>query len=98
MSNNTAGVLAPLLITVVFFVIMYALMIVPDKKRRKKYDQMLNDLKVNDEVMTRGGIIGKVIKIEDDNIILESGPDRVRFKMSKRSISTVNTKEEKEDK
>ena len=98
MSNNTAGVLAPLLITVVFFVIMYALMIVPDKKRRKKYDQMLNDLKVNDEVMTRGGIIGKVIKIEDDNIILESGPDRVRFKMSKRSISTVNTKEGKEDK
>lgn len=50
---------------------------------------MLSSLKVNDEIMTRGGIIGKLINIQDKFIILETGPDRVRIKLDKNGISSV---------
>lgn len=75
-------------IFVVVMVVFYALLIIPERKRRKKYQSMLDELKVNDEIMTRGGIYGKITKIKDDHIILESGPDKVRLKMAKESIST----------
>jgi preprotein translocase subunit YajC len=56
---------------------------------------MISNLKVNDEVMTRGGIIGKIINIQDNYIILETGPDRVRIKLDKNGISNVlNTNNE----
>lgn len=83
--------LAPFIILVVMF---YFFIILPDKKRRKKYGEMLNTLKVNDEVMTKGGIMGKIVNIKDDYIVVESGPDKARLKMSKDSISTVNSSSE----
>ena len=69
------------------FAIMYFLLILPEKKRTKKYNEMLSALKVNDEVLTRGGIIGKIITIEEDQMVIQSGPDRVRFRVTKNSIA-----------
>ena len=79
--------LATLLPLVAMFAIMYFLLILPEKKRTKKYNSMLSELKVNDEVLTRGGIIGKIITIEDDQMVIQSGPDRVRFRVTKNSIA-----------
>ncbi|KYH36028.1 preprotein translocase subunit YajC [Clostridium tepidiprofundi DSM 19306] len=74
---------------IVILVLFYLIIFIPESRRKKKYNQMLNDLKVNDEIMTKGGIMGKIINIKDDYIILESGPDRARIKLSKNGISTV---------
>lgn len=80
------------------FALLYFLMIVPDKKRRKQYNNMLANLKVNDEVMTKGGIIGKVISIDEENIVLETGPSRARIKLSKNGIGQLlNEKDEKDE-
>ena len=79
--------LATLLPLVAMFAIMYFLLILPEKKRTKKYNSMLSELKVNDEVLTRGGIIGKIITIEEDQMVIQSGPDRVRFRVTKNSIA-----------
>lgn len=79
--------LATLLPLVAMFAIMYFLLILPEKKRTKKYNTMLSELKVNDEVLTRGGIIGKIITIEEDQMVIQSGPDRVRFRVTKNSIA-----------
>ena len=46
--------LAPMLIV---FVVFYLVLLLPEKKRKKQYMQMLDNLQVNDEIMTRGGII-----------------------------------------
>lgn len=67
--------------------VFYMMVFIPEKKRKKKYDAMLNELKVNDEVMTRGGIIGKIISIEEDKMVLESGPERTRIRFSKSAIA-----------
>ena len=79
--------LATLLHLVAMFAIMYFLLILPEKKRTKKYNTMLSELKVNDEVLTRGGIIGKIITIDEDQMVIQSGPDRVRFRVTKNSIA-----------
>lgn len=82
-----AQLLVTLLPLVAMFAIMYFLLILPEKKRTKKYNTMLSELKVNDEVLTRGGIIGKIITIEEDQMLIQSGPDRVRFRVTKNSIA-----------
>lgn len=78
------GTLLPL---VAMFAIMYFLLILPEKKRTKKYNEMLSALKVNDEILTRGGIVGKIITIEEDQMVIQSGPDRVKFRVTKNSIA-----------
>ena len=78
-----AQLLATILPLVAMFAIMYFLLILPEKKRTKKYNTMLSELKVNDQVLTRGGIVGKIITIEDEQMVIQSGPDRVRFRITK---------------
>ena len=83
--------LVPMLIVSVVF---YLVLLLPEKKRKKQYMQMLDDLQVNDEIMTRGGIIGKIISLDGDNMVLESGPDRARLKMTKNAIANKIYKED----
>ena len=88
-----AQLLATILPLVAMFAIMYFLLILPEKKRTKKYNTMLSELKVNDQVLTRGGIVGKIITIEDDQMVNQSGPDRVRFRITKNAIAQKLNKE-----
>jgi preprotein translocase subunit YajC len=83
---QSLGTIGPLILMLGVF---YLVVFIPENKRKKKYAALLNNLKVNDEVMTKGGIMGKIINIQDDYIILESGPDRNRFKLAKTGIGTV---------
>ncbi|MFR1707680.1 MAG: preprotein translocase subunit YajC [Clostridium sp.] len=74
---------------ILVFVLFYFMIFMPEKKRKKQYNDMLNSLAVNDEIMTKGGIMGRVINIQEEYIILESGPDRARIKMNKLGIASV---------
>lgn len=80
-----------LLIPVLLLVVMYVIMILPENRRRKKYQSMLDNLKVNDKVITRGGIVAKVISMnsEKNEVVLETGPDRVRMTFLRNSIGSV---------
>lgn len=82
------------------FVVMYFFMIVPEKKRKKQYDAMLGGLQLNDEIMTRGGVIGKIVSLEDDSLVLESGPNKTRIRFSKNAVANKIYKDDqkKEDK
>ncbi|MCB2288982.1 preprotein translocase subunit YajC [Clostridium sp. CS001] len=81
--------LVSLLPIILMLGLFYLVVFIPENKRKKKYAALLNNLKVNDEIMTKGGIMGKIINLQDDHIILESGPDRARIKLSKNGISAV---------
>lgn len=74
---------------VLVLVLFYFMIFMPEKKRKKQYNGMLNSLAINDEIMTKGGIMGRIINIQEEYIILESGPDRARIKMSKLGIASV---------
>lgn len=68
---------------------MFALMIIPQRKREKKIKDMLANLKVGDRVRTIGGIYGTISAVKDDIITLVVGPDKVRLVFARGAISNV---------
>jgi preprotein translocase subunit YajC len=77
---------------ILIFVIMYFMVIRPQQKKSKDHQAMLNKLKKNDEVMTSGGIYGKVVALTDNVVTLEVAPN-VRIRVHRPQISTVVTSE-----
>lgn len=75
---------------VLIFVIFYFLLIRPQQKKAKQHQEMLGKLKKNDEVMTSGGIYGRVISLADNVVTLEVAPN-VRIRVNRPQISTVIT-------
>ena len=71
-----------------FMILIYFLMIRPENKRRKTHQEMLASIEVGNEVVTAGGILGKVSKISDQYIEL-SISDSTKIKVQKTSISTI---------
>lgn len=88
---NPIGAFLPLIIG---FALIYLLMIRPQKKREKDILQMRSNLQVGDVVMTIGGIKGKIIKIGDDFLTIESGSSKTRIEFGRSAIYQVVTKDE----
>jgi preprotein translocase subunit YajC len=84
--------IAPL---VFIFAIFYFFLIMPQQRRQKKWQQMLNDLKNGDKVVTSGGIRGTILAIKDDYIHLRVPPDNLRIEVSRSSIVSVVPADEK---
>ena len=57
--------------------IMYFLLIRPQQQQRKKHQEMLSNLKKNDRVVTSGGLVGKIVKISDTEVVLNLGSTEV---------------------
>ena len=74
---------------VLFLVAMYFLMIRPENKRKKQAREMREKLKKGDVITTIGGIVGKIVKVGDDTIVIETSEDRVRMEITKWAVSTV---------
>jgi preprotein translocase subunit YajC len=76
------------------FAIFYFLLIMPQQRRQKKWQQMLNQLKTGDKVVTTGGIHGTIIALKDDSLHLRIPPDNLRIEVSRGSVSSVITPDE----
>ena len=72
---------------VVLLGVMYAVMIIPENKRKKKAQQMRDTIEVGDKIVTIGGIIGKVVHVSEERITIETGEDRVRIETAKWAVS-----------
>jgi preprotein translocase subunit YajC len=83
-----------LLLPLVFFAMLYFLMIAPNQKKQKKWQEMLNQLKSGDKVTTTGGIRGVIVTVKDDAVLLKVPPDNIKLEVVKSSIATVTTAEE----
>jgi preprotein translocase subunit YajC len=81
----------PLLI--LMFVAMYFLLIAPNQRKQKQWQQMLSNLKAGDRVTTNGGIRGTIISVKDDVLIVKCAPDNVKLEMLKSAIAAVTTDE-----
>lgn len=75
--------LAPLIL---IFVIFYFLLIRPQQKKTKEHQEMVNNLKPGDQVVTNGGLHGKLTKVDETTVMLEVA-DKVRLKVSRPSIA-----------
>lgn len=79
----------PIIILVLFF---YFLLYRPQKQAQKKRDAMLAALKVGDEIITLGGMHGKITALDDKNVTLRVA-DGVNIVFERSAISAVNTSE-----
>ncbi|MBN7772434.1 preprotein translocase subunit YajC [Clostridium aminobutyricum] len=86
MSNSTLIQLAPLAFLIF---IMYFLLIRPQKKKEKAVNEMRNNVKVGDDVITIGGLCGKIVKVKDETIVIQVGAEKLKFEMMKWAISKV---------
>jgi preprotein translocase subunit YajC len=77
------------------FGIFYFLLIMPQQRRQKKWQQMLNELKNGDKVVTSGGLRGTIIALRDDYIQLRVPPDNLRIEVTRASVASVITAEDK---
>src|SRR6266849_9947549 len=88
------GSMGSLALPILFFVVLYFLMIAPNQKKQKKWQEMLGQLKSGDRVTTNGWIRGTVISVKDDVVVLRVQPDGVKLEFVKNAIATVTTPEE----
>lgn len=80
----------PILLMGGLLIVMYIFMILPQKKQEKKRNEMLNNLKVGDEITTTGGIIGKIISMKDETITIETSRDKTKIRLLKSAVRNVD--------
>ncbi|HEU5048126.1 MAG TPA: preprotein translocase subunit YajC [Rickettsiales bacterium] len=83
-----SGALPMILIMVVF----YFLLIRPNQQKIKEHDTMVKALRRGDKIVTSGGIIGTISKVEDDNIVVLEIAENVKVRVMRDTISHVLTK------
>jgi len=74
-----------------FFAIIYFIMIRPQRKQQQEHQAMVKALKRGDEVVTAGGIIGKVVYLTNEQVTLQSGDARMEIERSKVARVSVKT-------
>ena len=72
-------------------VLLYFITIRPENKKKKDLAEMRARLSVGDSITTAGGIIGKIVHIDDEKVTIETSEDRVRIQLSKWAVSAVGT-------
>ena len=83
----------PIIMLVLLFAVMYFLIIRPQKKRDKKTAEMRNAIQVGDEVVTVGGIVGRVVVLKEDNIVIETGNDRSKIRIKRWAVQSNESAE-----
>jgi preprotein translocase subunit YajC len=89
-AGNGFSLLLPILLLIP---LMYLLMIRPQQKRQKQWQEMLGGIKSGDRVTTAGGIRGIIISIKDDSIVIRAAPDNLKLEIAKTAIASVTTQE-----
>ena len=74
--------------------VMYCVMIRPQRKQEKEQNDMRNNLAVGDEITTIGGIIGKIVSIKEETCVIETSHERTKIRILKTAVSRVDVKAE----
>jgi preprotein translocase subunit YajC len=96
-AGGVQGILGnPLVVMIPIFVIMYMLLIRPQKKKQDQHKEMLKNLEKGDKVITSSGLYGIVVKVSEKDVILEVA-DKVNLRFSLGAIGSVREREEKKE-
>jgi preprotein translocase subunit YajC len=87
--GNMDGVLQLVLPLALMFGLMYLLLIRPQKKKEKKLREQINAMAVGDNVVTIGGIVGRVVNIKDDEVTISTSVANTLMTFKKSAVNTV---------
>ena len=82
-----------LLLMVAMIAVFYFLIIRPENKRKKQAEQMRSSLKKGDRVTTIGGMVGRIVQVNDTTVVFETSEDRVRVEITKWGIQSTESME-----
>jgi preprotein translocase subunit YajC len=92
------GVLPPGLVTFLPFLLIiavfYLMLVRPNQKKQKQWQEMLTSLKPGDRITTTGGMRGTIISIKEDAVQLRVPPDGIKLEVIKSAIASVTTNQE----
>ncbi len=83
-----------LLLPIGMLAIFYFFAIRPQKKKEKEINSMRDSVSVGDDVITIGGILGKVVTVKEDQVILEVGSTKTRLELTRWAIGSVVNKKD----
>jgi preprotein translocase subunit YajC len=93
-----APVIPPGLVTFLPFLLIiavfYLMLVRPNQKKQKQWQEMLGNLKPGDRITTTGGMRGTVLNIKEDAVQLRVPPDNVKIEVIKSAIASVTTNQE----
>ena len=91
-SNYIFGFIIGVVVTAVFILffalVMYLLLIRPQRKKQKEEKKMRENLMVGDEIVTIGGIYGRVISLKEDTIVIESNSDHSKLTVARWALQS----------
>lgn len=93
--GGTGSIISLVVIYGLIILAFYFLFIRPNSKKKKQEEEMRKNLEIGDEIITIGGITGRIVNIkDDDSFVLETGPDRTKIVFQKWALSSVVTEKE----
>ncbi len=93
LTENLGGILP----IVAIFVVFILLMIIPQRKRKKQMQAMMDSIAPGKMIKTIGGIYGKIVAVKEELVTIEVLPDKVRMVFAKMAIATVEDSEVEEN-
>ncbi|MDD7908752.1 MULTISPECIES: preprotein translocase subunit YajC [Pseudovibrio] len=93
-AGGAPDMLMSILPFILIFVIMWFLIIRPQRQRMKAHQELVNNLRRGDTIVTSGGLIGKVSKVVDDNEIQVDIAENVRIRVVRAMVQEVRSKSE----
>ena len=94
-TTGTGNTWSTIILMVLLFVLMYFMMIRPQKKKQKEEQEMRDAIQIGDEITTIGGICGRVVTVKEDSLVIETGADRTKMKITRWAIQTNNTADDR---
>ena len=83
-----------IIMIVAMVAIFYFLLIRPENKRKKQAEEMRNSIKKGDRITTIGGMMGKVVQVNESSIVFETSEDRVRIEIAKWGVQSTEAMEQ----
>lgn len=77
--SGLSSMLPSLVMMGLVFVVFYFMLIRPQKKQQQKFQETMNELKVGDQVVTRGGVRGRIVELKTDSFVIQSGNTQIEF-------------------
>ena len=79
---------------VVMIAVFYFMIIRPENKRKKQAEDMRNSLKKGERITTIGGMVGRIVQVNDTTVVFETSEDRVRIEIAKWGIQSTESMEQ----
>ena len=90
-ANQTGQLISTFGVMALFLVFFYVFIIRPQRKRDKETKEMRESLKIGDEVITVGGINGRIVNLKEDTIVLQVGADKTKIEFQRWAVGEVKS-------